>query len=362
MNRRLIPVVLALALALLTTPVRGSVVVHQATRAGEPEQRDSQALDSAWDHALVQEATSHFREGQRLFDAGRYLRAAVEFERSHAAIRAGETLYNIALSYERGGRPADALIAANRYLELPSCAQGVQRLLCANKRAEVERTVLRLREQVAELAIELEPGVELRGIRVDDRILPVGDFPVLLDPGAIEIEVLGQQSDERKLRVLRLKPGETTLVHIEPFERTQAQTREPPKPDIQPSLGQRAESKRGAGELARTRLKRGFWAGVGITAASTISVSVLGGLTILYQRRYSEALCRGMCLDPQATHPWPERERFQQLKTATNVMVGITAGAAALTLALGIAGFWPGERKQRRARITPGRGGIAVRF
>src|SRR5690606_19463040 len=79
-----------------------------------PEELAQRQLDRRYEQADI-----HWLEGQRLYNNGRYAEAAVEFERSYVAVPAAATLYGMALSYERAGKPVEAVRALERYLALP---------------------------------------------------------------------------------------------------------------------------------------------------------------------------------------------------------------------------------------------------
>ena len=310
----------------------------------------------------MDQAIRHFVEGQRLYDAGQYVDAAHEFERSYTAIRSGLTLYNIALSYEKGGLHVPAIQAAMQYLELPDCealGRAGPTRNCTTRRGEVEQTVERLRRQVSELVLAVEPNVELDEVRISGRVVPLEDFPLLLTPGPVEVEVRGTQPDQLKTRIVRLNPGETSRLYIGPFPAEQVVVRPDPGSNPPPSEDPRVVAERRAfreAEERRTRaLRIAFWTGTAFTAASGVATAVLGGLTAAAKKDYDEGFCEEpcVCVDPPC-YPFAERDRFESLKPATNAMAGVTAGLGLVTVVVGILAFTRGSRGSDRRPSASG--------
>ena len=61
-------------------------------------------------------ATRHFDEATRLYSAGKYDEARIEFEASYALTREAELLHNISLTAERQGKLSDAIDFEERFL------------------------------------------------------------------------------------------------------------------------------------------------------------------------------------------------------------------------------------------------------
>lgn len=305
----------------------GDEPAPKAEEADTPPRGSTDPLQQS----LIEEAATHFVEGRRLFTRGEYVDAAVEFERSYSAYPSGEALYNVGLSYEKGQRPVDAIVACQRYLELSDCKTAGE-LHCARKRDEVTETTARLRQRVGVLEIVVEDGVDLRAIRVDGREIPIADFPIFLEPGSIEIKLLGRERDQVRTRTAKLEPGQRTSLLVGPFfVPPPVVIRDPDDPDPGPSPEDLARR--------RLRLRVSFWTGLGATVASGAAVGVLGGLTSLYKRRF-DARCKGEGVDCSGTtHPTDREQGFNRLKLATNVMVGVTAGVGMVTAILGVFAF-----------------------
>jgi hypothetical protein len=325
----------------------------------EPTPRALAPSDLQYDRAKV-----HWEEGKRLYDHGRYAEAAVEFERSYAAVPIAVTLYSVGLSYERAGKPVEAVRAFRRFLALPDdCAAlppGEPRDLCTEQRTEAEQALDELRPRVGELALALGEGVKLREVRVAGRTVPLDDFPLLLLPGTVDVEVFGLGPNERRTRPVAITGGDVATFYVAPFERELVVT--PPKPD--PAPGDAVDELRL--ERRRRGLRTAFWVGTGLTASSGVAVAVLGGLTLYHRNEFRRDLCAVTCDDPDAP-PYPEDHElaFERYKPLTNALVGVTVGLAVATALVGTFAFRkrPSDgRTGAQARVRMGASGLVVRW
>jgi hypothetical protein len=300
--------------------------------------------------AMVQAFTDRFQEGKFLFNRGSYTQAAAEFERAFAAIPAEAALFNVALSYERGGDRVSAAIAARSYLELPACdAPGVDPALCGARRGEVEKQLERLMAQISELRLEIAKGVALREISVNGRKVAIGDFPILVAAGRIDIELVGAQPGQRRQRVVEVRPGERQAITVGPFD----------VPDPDP----RGTSPRETKQRPKW-LKPLFWSGLGLTAASGIALATMGGLLLREDKRYYAKRCDTMCPpnpNNDDMYPHEEEHRRGQYRLATNVLVGVTAGIAMITTVVGLFAF-TGEDARRKRNAGTQRASTRVRW
>lgn len=330
------------------------------TPAEAPAAQDEPGTSTLGD-ALREEALERYVEGGVLFERREYLKAAAAFERSYAAIPGGITLYNLALSYEKGGDVVRALQAYVRYLDLPDCP--TEEPSCADRRGEVTKTVEKLRGKVGVLAITIEDGVDIRGIEIDDDIIPPEDFPLVLEPGKFEIRVRGRRRGEVRVRPIEIEPGQRTSLFIEGFDKPPApkvvDDAEPKGPSTAPPSGRMTEEER------KRRLKIAFYGGVGLTALSGLAVAVTGGLTLQAYNRQDER-CRGEGVDCSGTEfPAADRDRVEQLRPITNTMVGVTAGLGLVTVVVGLFAFSGKNGAGARAsvtRVAPAPGGLRLRF
>lgn len=317
-----------------------------------------------------EKAAQHWLEGERLFQNGRYAEAAAEFERSHTAVPAAATLYSVALSYARAGKPVEAMRALERYLALPGC-DGVpadeRSFVCTEQRAEAEELSSELQLRVGTLVLELAEGMRLREVRVAGRVIPLDDFPLVLLPGTFDVEVFGLGPEERRTRTVYITGGEVTTFYVPPFEPATVPTVRP-RPDDPPMIDELALERR------RFALQVAFGVGAGLTAVSGSALAVMGGLTLHHQRRFNAELCEDPC-PPDANKPFPadHEAKFERYKPITNALVGVTVGLAVATALLGTFAFRKTARERAgdgktaiRARVRPrvrlGASGLVVRW
>lgn len=341
-------------------PTESTSPTVQVPREGPDEAESSADANPepppSLDDALYEEALTRYLEGQGLFVDGRYLEAGAAFRRSYAAVPMGRTLHAVGLSYEKGGDIIPALEAYRRYLGLPDCPAPEDR--CAAQREEVRGFVARLRTKVGELSIEVDDGVDLLGIEVQDRIVPPEDFPIILAPGHYEIRERGYGQGDVRIREIDIEPGQVFSLLVVDFN---APVQSVPDTVFDPGPPSRP-SNRLTEEERRRRLKIAFYGGVGLTAAAGIATGVVGGLTLRAYREQDER-CRGVC--PDTEYPLEERERVEQLRPVTNALVGVTAGLGITTVVLGLFAFSGKQGRGARAsvtRVTPTPGGVRVRF
>ncbi len=341
-------------------PSEGAEVETGDTEGTEPVAGEPPVEDDLGD-ALVVEAAKRFVEGRTLFAERRYLEAASAFERSYAAYANGKTLYNIGLSYEKGGDIVRALEAYLRYLDLPNCPAPQEN--CAARRDQVKEIVLKLRAKVGTLSIVVDEGVELQGVEIDDRMISTEDFPLVLTPGHYELRVRGIRRNEVRTREVEILPGQITSLLIQAFDAPDSTPA-----DIEPRVeddGGPPPPGRLDEEERRRRLRIAFYSGIGVTVASGVATGVVGGLALQAHNEY-EARCRGVGVDCGGTmYPEDARNRVEQLRPVTNALIGVTAGLGITTVVLGLFAFSGKKGSGARAsvtRVTPTPGGLRVRF
>ncbi len=317
---------------------------------------------------LHRQALQHLLEGRRLYGNDRYAEAAVEFDRSYTALPLADTLYSRGLSYQKAGKPVEAVRDYQRYLALSDCEhlppeERTTTNNCPTKRPEAEKALAEQRLRVGELVLSLGEGVRLREVRVDGRVVPLDDFPLVLLPGTVDVEVLGLGPEERRTRAAYITGGETTTFYVAPFE-----------PRVATPSGPTTDPNDTADELRlerrRQALRTSFWVGTGLTAASATAMTVMGSLTLYHQRRYHDELCARVC-PPDEIKPYPtdHEAKFERYKPATTALVGVTVGLAVATAALSTFAFRKPARERAhklaarvRSQVRVGATGLVVRW
>ncbi len=324
--------------------------------------------------ARVQEAAKHYTEGRALYSEGRYAESAAEFERSHAAIEFGDTLFKIIEAYEKANEPIRALRKAREYLALASCEGGREspaNYPCGEpeQRTEALRRSERLRRRVAEVKLQLGPGADLREIKVADRIVPSTDFPVLVPPGTFVMELTGPNDGDFRRHDVTVEAGDTFTLFVPAFVAA---------PDIDDGGGDDdGTTDPGFDPRRRKRILRGaFWGSLSLTVASGIATGVLIGLTRFNTRRFNELKCSAECtvdeyndlpmnpsLPEDMRFPLSYREAAERQEPARNAMIGVTAGLGAITVVLGIFAYAKKpSRANANARLQVRAGGLSVRW
>lgn len=348
-----------------------------------PEELAQRRLDIG-----LEDAVRYWQKGDLLFDNKRYAEAAEAFESSYAAYPAAEALYSAALSYENAGKPVEAVRTLQRYLAYADCPPGLtqeQRPVdCTAQRPLAEQALAEQRRRVGELVLSLGEGVELREVRVAGRTVPLDDFPLLLLPGTVDVEVFGLGPDERRTRPAYITGGEVTTLYVAPFESDAVVV--PPE-----------EPRPVDGDLIKRRRRQQritFWVGTGLTAAAGVATAVTGGIALYHQRRFETELCDPLCVERDENdepildaagnpiplggpnedlYPHDHEAELQRHRPIANALVGVTIGLAVATVLVGTFAFRkrapdrasngkPSVRARVRTHVGLGGSGLVVRW
>jgi hypothetical protein len=318
-----------------------------AARAQEPagavpvEEEKAEQNGQGTDQAT---ALAAFREGKRQYNERRFREAAEAFERSLAAAWSIEAAYNMALSLDR----ADDVIAAYRayrgYLE--RAATDDQHRATALERSE------QLREQIAEVLLQLDSPEAIREIRINGAPVAKDAFPWLTLPGPLDVEFIGEAPGQVKDVRAEVRPGGTATIVFPGFVRNEP----PPVVRTPPPVVDKPKP-----EPRHKRVARAAYAMSGLTLASGAVLVALGAETLKYRNWYA-ADCP--CEPDVAARKDLGRERFDDFKLATNVAVGVTAalGITAIALIVAAARGRTGGSATTRARMRWLGPGVEVGF
>ena len=270
------------------------------------------------------EALRRFRAARELYSAGAYADAARGFESSYAAAPSAEAAYNAAIAHDKTG--LDLVTMAWLHLYLASALPDDPSRPWAVQRVE------ELRARLGELDLQLDNPDEIHLLTLNGEEVTLADFPRLVTPGPIALRLVGGAPEEVADITAEVAAGGTWTIHFPGFARAPEATAPLPpvtRPEPQPEPDKPQPTR---------PLLALFWTATGLTAASGLATGVLGGLTLRAWNDYPTCAQRLDC--PAARGP------FQRHKDATNAMIGVTAGLAVITLALGLAAL----RERRRAR------------
>jgi hypothetical protein len=130
----------------------------------------------------MEEASTHFRRGVKLFEEGDAAAALVEFKRANEIAPNWSVLYNIAGCYYQLGDYAHALTTYEQYLK--DGAADVP----AKKRGEVQKELEELRTRVGKVTVKTAKGAE---VLIDDESLGTAPLaaPALVSAGRRKVTV-----------------------------------------------------------------------------------------------------------------------------------------------------------------------------
>lgn len=345
------PLLAGLLSVTIAVPTRAQAPTDAAvvTASDVPALPDESGPVSAQDEAL-----RLFRAAKGLYSEGRYDEAARDFEASFAAAESPEAAYNAALAHDRVGARLATMLWFRRYLAVarrdvdPSYPLAVKR-------------VEELRAKLGQLQLQIESTDEVREIRVNGEVVALGEFPRLVEPGRVEVRLLGDEPSEIADIPAEVAPGGTWTIHFTGFARTQSEPEpRPSQPIVRAKPGPDPEVLRRSRTLARLT-----WTGVGLTAASAVTMGVFGGLALRSQDRWEDHRCpQGNICEDMYESAADARDAMNRNALVTNVMIGVTTGLAVITLALGLATV----RERRKldgttaGRVGLGPGGLQVSF
>jgi hypothetical protein len=364
---------IGVTLALPAAPARagGPAVASDITASPEAEEdagvEDAEVEDAGVEDAEDEglddeerrkaEALAAFQEARRLYLEGEYSAAAAEFRRSYDTLPSLEALVASARAYAKGGELFAAIAAYEEYLEFEDHD--------ATRHDEALRHLRELRGRIAEVVLRIEAPEVVEELRLNGEVVDLEDFPRRILPGTIRLEIREAGSAEPRTITSEVRGGEKAVIDV---------PRRPPEPP--PVVGPPVEPPEIAEPEPPPRgLKVALFTGVGLTGAAALTVAALGGVTLRQRRIYADALCTigedGSCVEG-SFYPHDEEARFYELRRATNVLVGVTAGVAVVTLAIGLAlrraslrakgAGKAGATGRRQVRVDWRVGGVALRF
>jgi tetratricopeptide (TPR) repeat protein len=311
-----------------------------------------------------QTAGEWYARGYELGNAGDYAAAADAFLRSYVLQPTSEALFNAALGYENAGATLDAIATYERFLDEPARKEDLV--------DAARRSIDAMLEEVAVLK-----GVRFAATRPPAQLLVQGQpveldrFPLLVLPGAIEIEVIDEHGIHAR-ETYELAPGETLFVDLRALL---PPPREPdPDPDPVISSGPSADQLEAGRAHARLALslRTTTWIGLGLSGAGAVSVVSLGLLAQREQRRFNTDSCytfpNGVCPpDFDIGDPNKHQRAYTRYALSAAVMGGITGGLAITTLVIGLVSVRHARRARQltdnpTVRVLPGLGGVTLEF
>jgi tetratricopeptide (TPR) repeat protein len=288
------------------------------------------------------EASERFRKGVDLYRNGDSRAALVEFQRAYEVAPNYRVLFNIGQASFALKEYVAARDAFEGYL-----AQGGDEI-SEDRRNQVDAELTKLRGYVATIALAVTPvGAE---IAVDDVV--VGTSP--LD------KPLSVSAGRRKITIT--KPDHTPLNRFIDIAGGEQQTLElalvpvqvaAPAPVVAPTPAPSGK----ASPLEDEGMGTPFWIGLGLTGAFAAGAAITGGLAIGANSDYDAAL--DVVPTSQAAID-DARSGVKNLTAATDVLIGLGAASAIVTLVFAFTDDDAPSESAIRWQVDAGPGGLAV--
>jgi len=283
-------------------------------------------------------AARTFSEGQAAFKAGDFRLAAERFEAAWRLKPHHSPLWNAARSWEAAGEPARAANLYDRFLrDAPPGSKDRNRATTFLKQAG---------EKLGRLLLHAEG---LTDLRVDKK--PVEEGTIYVDPGEHLVEAhAGEATVSENARLVAgstvsvfLKPPPPAAPPPPPPQVTEKPADATPTTSPRPALVTRApEPERGVTHIVVPVVSAALALGAG-------GVTLWSGLDTLAQR------------DRFKTNPSQANlDTGRSMQLRTNVLIGVSAGLAALTVATAIILNLP-DSSSSSAQLFVGPGGLAMR-
>ncbi len=265
---------------------------------------------TAHSDGIDEEARVQFAQGVEFYEAGKYEKAAIAFERAYELKPSYRILYNIGQVENELEHYAAALGAYSRYLKEGGDEVGPDR------RAQVEKEIERLRSLVGTLRIEsLSEGAVVQIDGVNRGTLPLS-APIVVDMGKHEVRIL-DGTEELYREVIKIAGGQVMELDVRSgIESERAPVAGEP-------IGDEAKQE----EKPR---RVWTWISLGIGGAALASGGIVGGVSVKKRADLSDECVDGSC-PPEFND---EIQEGQRLSVAADVLytVGAVGLAAGVTL------------------------------
>jgi hypothetical protein len=304
-----------------------------------------------------QTAAEWYARGYELGIAGDFMAAAAAFLRSYELQRTAEALFNVAFAYEQAGATLDAIATYERFLVEPAPPQE----LVEAARQSIDALLLTVATLKGLRYPPKQPPAELY---VNGERIELDEFPRLVMPGEIEIDVVAQ-TGERARESYELAAGEALIVDL----RGLLPAPEPPPPEVGEDEGPSAAELEAARARARraATLRKLTWAGLGLTGATAIAATTLGVLALRESRLYDEFTCfqfDGDACPPDFVIEDAEGHlrAYGRYAVSGTIVASVSGGFAVATLVVGLVSVRSSRSQKSSVRLVPTPAGVGLRF
>ena len=284
-------------------------------------------------------AAEYFAKGSGLFESGDFARAAGSFLLAYDLAPHPMVLANIAMSYDKAGNIVKAIEFYEKY---------VVNIKKKKERKKIKKRLKELSSMVGELSVEC-PSASCR-IEIDK--VNRGEAPVLI---VVEIGLHRVEAFDGKNKIAavdaRVVAGEVSRVELFQREIIPEEKEEEEEPVEEPVEEVPVEPPPVLEEEGAT-LGAGFWISAGATVAAGAATVVFGVRALNAKEDFDATNGTDVDLKEQG-------ERDQLI---SNIMIGVTSGAAACAIAFLIYDLSSnGSKKEEPVAVVPGPGlGLAV--
>jgi tetratricopeptide (TPR) repeat protein len=310
------------------------------------------------DDELKRRAYGFFSKGELLFGAGDYIKAAEAFLLAYETLPHPATLLNIAICWEKAGRPADAIGMYERYLAT-SDAKDKQ------GRSGAEERIAALSKLAGSLDVSC--GMPRCEVMVDGKLRGAAPLVIKVDPGVHKVEALSRGAVVLSMEAV-VRPGKATRVDLKalPAADSAAVPGVPVSSDNEVIQGEGGAFFEPIPEpTKKRRLGVPFWIATGATVAS----GVLAGVFSAQFQKDVDEYTKAKNVDIDKANEWADKGERDML--VANVMWGVTGAAALTAVVFAIldlvprdkAKAAPSQEPEVSAFIAPGSGlGLSVSF
>ena len=264
---------------------------------------------TAWsgeDDDRKKKAAEYFQKGEILFDSREYAKAAQAFQLAYDMSPHPAVLANIAVSYDKAGKITDAVRVYRLYAPHAGSSKEDKKMMRRLKKLEAKVGEIDIKCSVTPCALKIN-GIE-----------SATDQTSIVSPGSYEITA-SAAGYLNATKTISVSAGRVVELHLtlEPIpEETQVPL--PPEQEVEESVAPPPPAKPVLGVP--------FWVATGTTGAAAVVAIVFGVRTAKLGDEFEAGGSQDKSL----------KDEGKTSRLITNIMIGVTAGAAAAAIGFAI--------------------------